>query len=112
MVNAGARAGRIVAPPRDGGSAEAVFKLISSTKSRQDAKRLVRYVARVRKSDRDDPTVGTVQLPGGAGEVIARAGRGEAFDETQARVGEAFEALELTPEAENLNENGGAIIPQ
>ena len=102
MVNAGARAGRIVAPPRDGGSAEAVFKLISSTKSRQDAKRLVRYVARVRKSDRDDPTVGTVQLRGGAGEVIARAGRGEAFDETQARVGEAFEALELTPEAENL----------
>ena len=104
MVNAGARARRIVRPPEDlsRGSDEAVFKLISSTKSREAARRMVRYVARVRPRDRADASVASVQLRSGVQEVLSRERPGEAFEETRARVDAAFDGLDLVAEAENL----------
>ena len=107
MVKPAARARRIAMPPRDlaRGSDEAVFKLISTTKSRAAAKRMVRYVARARKSDRDDRAVAAVKLRDGEGEVLSRADRAESFAAVRAAVDGAFEDLELTPEAENLKKD-------
>ena len=102
MVKPAARARRIAMPPRDlaRGSDEAVFKLISTTKSRAEAKGMVRYVARARKSDRDDPTVAAVKLRDGEGEVLSRTDAAESFAGVRAAVDGAFEGLELTPEVE------------
>ena len=94
----------------DAAADEAVFKLISSTKSKAAARRMVRYVARVRKKDRNDPTVGAVQLRDGEGEVLTRALADEGFEETRARVDAAFEELELVPEGENLK--AGSTPPE
>ena len=88
-----------------------MFKLISTTKSRRDAQRAVRYVARVRPGDRDEPGVETVQLRDGEGEVLTRARPGAPFEESRTAADAAFEALELTPEAENLTTRKGQFPP-
>ena len=113
MVKPAGRARRIAMPPRDlaRGSDEAVFKLISTTKSRAAAKRMVRYVARARKSDRDDPTVAAVKLRDGEGEVLSRTDAAESFAGVRAAVDGAFEGLELTPEAENLKKDAAPSPP-
>ena len=113
MVKPAARARRIAMPPRDlaRGSDEAVFKLISTTKSRAEAKGMVRYVARARKSDRDDPTVAAVKLRDGEGEVLSRTDAAESFAGVRAAVDGAFEGLELTPEAENLKKDAAPAPP-
>ena len=113
MVKPAARARRIAMPPRDlaRGSDEAVFKLISTTKSRAEAKGMVRYVARARKSDRDDPTVAAVKLRDGEGEVLSRTDAAESFAGVRAAVDGAFEGLELTPEAENLKKDAAPWPP-
>ena len=113
MVKPAGRARRIAMPPRDlaRGSDEAVFKLISTTKSRAAAKRMVRYVARSRKADRDDPTVAAVKLRDGEGEVLSRTDAAESFAGVRAAVDGAFEGLELTPEAENLKKDAAPSPP-
>ena len=118
MVSAASRGARIASPASftSSRSGEAVFKLISTTKSRLGAQRAVRYVARVRPGDRDEPGVETVQLRDGDGAVLTRARAGAPFEENREAADAAFEALELTPEAENLtpewedvNEAGEAL---
>ena len=113
MVKPAGRARRIAMPPRDlaRGSDEAVFKLISTTKSRATAKHMVLYVARARKSDRDDPTVAAVKLRDGEGEVLSRTDAAESFAGVRAAVDGAFEGLELTPEAENLKKDAAPSPP-
>ena len=103
-MSAASRGARIASPASftSSRSGEAVFKLISTTKSRLGAQRAVRYVARVRPGDRDEPGVETVQLRDGEGEVLTRARPGALFEENREAADAAFEALELTPEAENL----------
>ena len=102
-MSAASRGARIASPASftSSRSGEAVFKLISTTKSRLGAQRAVRYVARVRPGDRDEPGVETVQLRDGDGAVLTRARPGALFEENREAADAAFEALELTPEAEN-----------
>ena len=113
MVKPAGRARRIAMPPRDlaRGSDEAVFKLMSTTKSRAEAKGMVRYVARARKSGSDDPTVAAVKLRDGEGEVLSRTDAAESFAGVRAAVDGAFEGLELTPEAENLKKDAAPAPP-
>lgn len=104
MVNQAARARRIAAPAvaSPGRSNEAVFKLLSATKSRASAQNMVRYAARVRKQDRDDPSVSRVQLFDGDGEVLNRADLAESFEAAREAADRAFEALRLRREEDNL----------
>ncbi len=108
------RGGRIVAPPAAlQGRDEAVLKLISSTRSRASAGRMVWYVGRVRPQDRDDVGTARVRLHDESGVVVSRAAPSESFADTRAATRQAFAGLALTPEADNLKrarQHRGAAI--
>ena len=109
-VAALARGHRIVAPPADEarGGGEAVLKLISSTRSRSSAGRMVWYVGRVRPQDRDDPGCARVRLHDETGAVLSRAEPGESFAQTRAATGSAVAGLALTAEGDNLKRSAPA----
>ncbi len=85
---------------------EVVLKLISTTKSAASARRMIQYVARVRREDAGRSDLARVRLYDELGAPLARVEPGEPYAETRRRVAEAVAGFGLKPDADNLSARG------
>ena len=102
------RAGHVTASPSGSSlSREVVFKVLSTTKSAGGVLGMMRYVARVRKQDRDGPEV---VLRDGAGDPVPGSETGD-FSRRREAARDAWDSMDLIPDEENLTGRSRDMAP-